>query len=251
MVFMKAEDFVGMLGIIPAAGNATRFGGAPKFLLPIPSEKGQLDSNDENPQTLIRAHADMQSSFCDEVVIVTRPEWYSLIADQVSGLGNVTVFAAETKSISHTLLVARAMGNIEDTSFSSFFVSLPDTYFKFDVLQEKVREIGDREVSMEMFCWASSPESKGRFGEVKIDELGQIVAHIDKPANPTYGLYWGALRVSDTFMKHLEKSADNLSWAIDCQIKEGAKTSSVAMPGTFFDVGTMSGYQRMLTSLET
>lgn len=246
MQLVSKKTFV---GIIPAAGTATRFGGAPKFLLPSPEKKssggGALASK---PDSMIRLHAKMQSSFCDVVVIVTRPEWHQIVQKQVTDMKDVLVLSCETKSLGATIRIACSVGSTF-TQTPVFFLSLPDTYFDFEGAKSGLESLTDFGSDLQMLCWKTGTNSEGRFGEVELAEDGQVTQHVDKPGKTQFKHFWGALVMSPRFVEKIGPESESLSAPINEEIlgqQYGGAVRSVVVNSAYYDLGTIAGYQDLL-----
>ena len=246
------------IGILPAAGAASRIGNVPKFFLPVPARnfRESLKLGNGDPESLLKIHVQFQQHFCDLVVVVTRPEWHSSIEKHLADEKNVRVVSFNSRGLVESILMGCAAGVTFRPLSERFFLSLPDSVFDFADVRLKVNRVNTvkgENSELEMFCWKTSPETEGRFGEVNLSTGGSVVDHVDKPRVTRFGHFWGALGFSSAFLQGMNGSEDNLTnpigQALKRQSENSSKVKGVAIEGDFFDVGTIAGYRSLLNNL--
>lgn len=216
------------IGILPAAGSASRMNGIPKFLLPT----GQ------SGKSLVERHIEQMSHFTDQIWIPTRPKYVNLITSLNLG-SNVIVAGINSKTMSETVLHV--------TNFSRdgrYLLGLPDSYF------DKVNPyevLANSEFNLMLAGFKIRPDQRGKLGQFKLE--GELVVDaVDKSPNCDYGQAWGAISFSQEFVNliHAEESHVGIAFPRALSLyKVGARV----LDTNYFDCGTPSEYFKML--LET
>ncbi|HUV91926.1 MAG TPA: nucleotidyltransferase family protein [Anaerolineales bacterium] len=98
------------LGIIPAAGKSTRFGGILKELLPLP-----------NGNSFLREAVNRTEMFCDRTVVISQPE---KIAQHALELGSRVIYAVQEGENDIWSAIRTAICIPADT----YMFTMPDTY---------------------------------------------------------------------------------------------------------------------------
>lgn len=245
---MRIESKTKTLGIIPAAGSASRFAGAPKFFLPSPKISHFDSRGGEVASSLLLSHVRFQLEFAREIVVVTRPEWVSPMSMQLSDLGGqVRVISMETHSVCESTLVATAVGSVH-FSPETFILSLPDTFFSFEMVVRQFSSLVQPDVDLGLLCWKNNPSSAGRFGEVLIEADSSISSHVDKPAQLTFPHHWGVMSFNSNFLELIDFRDTSFAPSIDMAIARGLNVQGSEAPGSYFDAGTLMGYRDLLVS---
>jgi len=240
------------VGIIPAAGAASRLGNVPKFFLPAPVDRSSL-SLIESDQTnsLLRLHATMQSNFCDLVVVVTRPEWHDSIEKHLGEVSNVRIISFQSKTLGESILMGCMAGSTFVPSVSEYFLSLPDSAFEFSLIGEHLNSYMRPSCELQLFCWNTQPLSMGKFGEVQLNKDQTVTDHEDKPVNTKFSHFWGAMRFAPKFVASIRAHEDNLASAIQSSISRTTPSKpsviGVEIKGDYYDVGTIQGYMALLS----
>lgn len=205
------------LGVLPAAGQADRWGGYPKELLPI--------SNDHT--FLSRSVGLLQSSGCDQVLVVTNPTKIHLHAYHLRDWQGVQFAIQQGDEMWGAMKTAITVPADE------YLFMMPDTYVSdppFPPLERGAFGLG-------VFL-TEEPE---RFGVIRD---GHVVnkAPSDKP-----GLAWGVLAWNHAVANRWrERQLHSYTQAINDAIDEfGYVTWKLDY---YFDVGSMSHYTEFLLS---
>lgn len=153
------------VGIIPAAGKASRFNGNFKELLPAPDGRPLI------------AHAVERLSFCDEVFVVTSLEKYPI---HKMALGESVHYVPQT---GHELWGAMRSGyRAVDSAF--YFMTMPDTYTSPDAFKPCLSTIHLSDFGMGLFT-TNEPQ---RFGTVHNGYVCDKNPNVPVPARA-----WGVL----------------------------------------------------------
>lgn len=218
-----------MIGIIPAAGLATRIGELPKFLLPI-SNSGD---------TLLSRHIELMMPHVHQIVIVTRPE-NAMLLKKFSSVNNLVIMIAETRSMSETVMRVTKFFSKEQ-----YLLGMPDTYFEGDPYSALIADVIDG-VSSFLAYWPIREEQKGKLGQVKLDSDGFIVDIQDKVNDCPYQYFWGALRFDEAMMSFSQVEDAHIGFAFERALRSGMKIGSTAVNGRYFDCGTPDQFLEML-----
>ena len=205
------------IGIIPAAGKATRFGGLYKELLPLPDGRSLLE------------HAMDRLRFCDHIVIITNPEKADMH------------LAVVGKRASLQLQVGDEMWGAIKTAYNThdadrYCMTMPDTYVKDDVFKYMV----GNSFGMGLFK-TDEPE---RFGILQDGWVTDKFKDAAKPANA-----WGVL----SWAKHVcdiwnDTKVNNYTSAINTAIT--AVDYGTWNIGEYYDCADMQRYMELLWHLK-
>ena len=223
------------VGVIPAAGLATRMAGLPKFLLPIL----------QGDQTLLDWHVERQSAVVDRIVVVTRPQNAHLLERHTAN-SHVTVVAATTETMSETVLRVMAAFPAEQ-----YMLGMPDTYF---LDQDPYPELAvDDEASddiAKLALWRIRDEQKGKLGQVDVDHSGMVTAMLDKDPNCHYPYSWGALSFRAELASYIRTDHPHVGYAVAEALSQGQRVEGVVMDGQYFDCGTPSEFRSLLRTVD-
>ena len=221
------------VGLIPAAGRATRLGGLPKFLLP-------LMSSSLGPNTLLSYHIEMQKKICSQVVVCTRPEFAQLVYPITQDSG-ASLVIQETETMSETVLGLTQLMNGDE-----FVLSMPDTFF---TQNQQLEPLSDGTVSEDLTlqCWKVLEHMRGQVGEVNIRD-NQVVNHSDKNEDSNFSHMWGAMKFRRTYLNFVRPGDAHIGIGIGRAIKNSNMTvSGYSVAGEYLDLGTPGGLKRFLS----
>lgn len=197
-----------ILGIIPAAGKAERFGGVKKELLPI------------GDTTFLEKTIDHLTPYCDTVMVVTS---LNKVHDHIL---YQDVILALQRDYQPGLWGAIRRGLEIEADY--YYVLMPDTYIK------QISPPTPAPFSMGMFV-TDKPEKYGVLRENKI---------VDKMPGPS-GWAWGYLAFSKVVRNlWLSVMRPDLPHAIDEAIRIFGLEKYVL--NYYYDVGTLEGYLEVL-----
>jgi choline kinase len=213
--------------ILPAAGNATRMRGLPKFLLPI----------DLDYLTLIENHAKQLEELCLRIWIPVNPDFENLLSKLDKLPDNCIVVPMRTISMTETILNVVQMSDSKD-----FSLIMPDTFF--------VGEQPYKKLSVDSFaslaCWKIRDEQKGKLGQVLVDHGNKVTDIRDKDINCDYELSWGAVSFSRDLINYMEITDPNFGMAVAKSIKNGEDVNCLMVDGEYFDCGAPREYFHLL-----
>lgn len=220
-----------MIGLIPASGKATRFGGLPKFALPCDFENNSI----------LKRQVTLMKDFSDDIVVCTSSKWYELVKSFKLEV-NLTII--EPSTMNYALLNMAKQFKSE-----KYLIGMADTYFKGENPYKKLSQsIIDNDLSVA--CWKIDKSLIGKVGQVQlVDNL--ILDLQDKIEWCTYPHMWGALGASKEFILNLDKF--NTHIGIDMQeylYNPSFNHYAFEVDGEYFDIGNISLYKNLLNSLE-
>lgn len=222
-----------MIGIIPAAGTAERFGGLTKFLLPCTGDE----------LLITRLHRLMHKVFVNfDTEFFLHPD----NADLFKRLCNPrNVRAVKTNTMTETVL--NACSYSEPVLFG-----MPDTYFEdeqaFVKLAAALDDGGNRpgaDVVLGVFRARHDQYSQG--GMCKLD--GDVVYNVmDKMAEPRIGYdwIWGLMAWKPVFWDFLKPDMPHVGYGIMPAVHAGLDVRAVKLDGNYYDCGTPERYFEMI-----
>lgn len=214
------------MGLIPAAGTASRMRGLPKFLLPV----------SDNVQTLVEHHVELMANFVERIVIPTRPENYELL-ERLELPDYVEIKAITTSTMSETVVEV-----LDQEDFETCILGMPDTYYA----SRNPYEILSREPQLDinLALWATKPSQRGQVGSVELDLNNRVVRCEDKSLEWNFGQHWGALRFNSSALNLLDPRTPHVGFIINPALEAGLLVGGQLMEGEYFDCGTFAEYKR-------
>lgn len=213
--------------ILPAAGNATRMRGLPKFLLPI----------DLDYLTLIEYHAKNLKELCLRIWIPVNPDFENLLSKLDKLPNNCIVVPMRTISMTETVLNVVQMSDSKD-----FSMIMPDTFFLGEQPYRKLSV----DSCAKLICWKIREEQKGKLGQVLINQANRVTDIRDKDVNCDYALSWGAMSFSRELINYMEITDPHIGMAVSKSVKNGELVKSLTINGDYFDCGTPREYFQLL-----
>ena len=217
------------LGLLPAAGTATRMSGLPKFLLPI-SEKHQC---------LLTYHVELMAPYVDRIIIPTRKEWVSLLESFELG-PQVEILTMQTQSMAET--VKKSM---EAREYTSCVLGMPDTYFVGGNPYRELTENPKGDVSLAVFT--TGPHQAGKVGSVALGSDGEVTDHADKDPDKDFGAHWGVMEFSSGVEKFLDPQATTGGYLITEALNRDMTVRGYLADYRYFDCGTIDEYAECLS----
>jgi len=219
------------VGIIPAAGSATRMMGLPKMLLPIPDEQFLF----------YRLCNRLKAAGARQLLVGTTQKTYDLLAPLAEGC---VFYRVHTKTMSETVLLARDyMDEQEDVLFG-----MPDTYFDenrvFETLLTQLEQGADAVAAL----FHTRPEQRHKLGMCSAQN-GVLLQVVDKPAETDLEWAWGALAWKPTFWQYIHAEDPHVGYALPRALEDGAYVRGVHMPGGYWDAGSPSEYFDLICHL--
>jgi len=220
------------LGLLPAAGTATRMSGLPKFLLPI----------SEDHQCLLTYHVELMAPHVERIIIPTRDEWVSLL--QSFNLGpDVDIISMRSNTMAETLKKSLA-----GREYSSCVLGMPDTYF---VGGNPYRDLSQRppaDVSLVVF--KTGLDQSGKVGSVLVASDGRVTDHADKEPERDFGVHWGVMEFTPAVEKFLDPGAATGGYLITEALNRSMSVRGYVASYPYFDCGTFTEYLQCLTFVD-
>jgi hypothetical protein len=201
------------VGIIPAAGKSTRFGGVLKELLP---------AKDGTP-FIVHAVNHLRP-VCDIVVVVTNKDKIQSHAVNIGGV----FFVVQQSNLDILGAVQAAMSVKADR----YYLIMPDTFISgiaFDGCQN----------SSNLSLGTFSTNKVGRFGYIVGNSIQDKSNDVELPA-----IAWGVLSWSDS-LRGLFFSSKSLSDALNSAILGGFEIWSI---GDYYDIADVGEYSKYLST---
>lgn len=218
-----------MIGIIPAAGSATRMMGIPKMLLPVPRYGLTLID-----LTIMRMElADMSTP----PVIVSNGVILSLLEHHLG----FSIVNRTTQTMSETVLMALHTW-MQDRGDRVLF-GMPDTYFDDAEAFVKLAAALDDGADVAVGLFHVRNSQRHKLGMCAFDpRTQQILQVIDKSNTTTLSWAWGVLAWKPIFWEHIHAEAPHVGYALPRAIEAGLDVRAVRMDGEYFDCGTPDEY---------
>lgn len=218
-----------MIGILPAAGTASRMHGLPKYLLPIPDD-----------EYLLNRHIGMMRREGASIHIGTNPRNDYWLRDFIGG----NVYLARSYA-TMTQTVMSVMEHQEDANANVLF-GMPDTYIEDNECYTKLADaLTDCDVAVAVF--ETRPEQRGKLGMCQL-KAGYIVGIQDKPLNTSLIYAWGAIAWKPTFWDYLQPEMLHVGYGLQCALDD-LNVRAVMMDGGYWDCGTPTEYFDLITHL--
>jgi len=221
-----------VVGVLPAAGMATRMRGLPKFLLPLAEDQGSL----------LEYHIRLMAPHVETIVIPTRSEWVGLL--EGFGLGaQVQVLVKNTETLAQT--VSESLAGLQ---WEAAMVGLPDTVF---LSGNPYSGFGSFSTGnpLVLACFPTREEQHGRLGAVEISADGVVLQHADKSADAEWGQHWGAMQFNPEVLSYLPLQAPTVGVVIDECLQRGIPIKGFLHDSEYYDCGTVREYAECLAAL--
>jgi molybdopterin-guanine dinucleotide biosynthesis protein A len=218
------------IGLIPAAGNASRISGLPKYLLPT---KGGF---------LLRRLYNMMSTACAPKIITntTQYDMMKLYAKYTSIVKLVT----PSSTMTETLTRGRAGAKVG--SHSRVLFGMPDTYFEDIDAFKKMSAALDDGAQLVVGHFETRPEQRASLGMCAFNDAGDLIAVMDKQPETYLTRAWGVLAWRSEFWEYLSPDMPHVGYGIEPAIRGGLDVRHIALDGSYWDCGTVSEYAHML-----
>ena len=202
--------------LIPAAGQATRMRGLPKFLLQI----------DENYTTLLENHINnLRNTLGNDnpILIAIRPDLLPIVRSLNIDAKNLTFIEMVTSTMNETIL------NLADTSDSQhFLLIMPDTYF---LGMQPYAHLESNPELCDLAIWKIRDEQRGKLGEVEVDENNFLSSIVDKNPNTMFDYSWGSLTFSRKLFKYVKKEDPHIGYSVSSALNDKQQISTKFVDG--------------------
>jgi glucose-1-phosphate thymidylyltransferase len=222
---------VRIIGVIPAAGQATR-------LQPLPCSKEVLPVHGR--PVLDHLVERMRTGGAEELVVVTRPEKHD-VSERANALG-ARVLEVRTRTVTESI-EAGLDGLAQDTVV---LLGFPDTIWEpadgFRLLVERVA--AGAKVVLGLF---RTPDLR-RSDVVRFDEQGGIAGIAVKPAQPPSDWIWGCAAARRSALQGLAREPDP-GRHFDALARRGL-VEGIQLSDRWLDIGTKEALQRLTADAE-
>ena len=222
-----------ILHIIPAAGKATRFGGIPKFLLPLSKDN-----------FLIKYHAsDLAIKDINiKKVIATSSENFDTLKRMHL---DVELIEIESQTMNETVI------EVIDSypEYDDYLLTMPDTYF-FDnnLLYNLFTKYIENEKTCSVGLFEIQDYQRGKLGQCKLNK-DSVERVIDKDINCTFKHAWGLIMWNKKFNKFINPNDPHIGYIINPIIKDKVDVSFSISSSLYYDCGTFDEYKKLLNDL--
>lgn len=230
------------LAIIPAAGRATRLGGAVKELLPVPVGN--------TPMTALANMLEVaQIAGCTEAALVVSTAKAAVLMDAVSSSSSLPVsfiHQANPRGIGDAVMRARHL--IERSEATVLL--MPDTVL---LPREGPRDAMNALLaSKDMLAVATlhHVDAPERFGAAVFEDE-KVVAYRDKQNPAPSSWVWTSVAFRPEFLRYIAIQQEStkeigVSEALDAATRHGLATAIKQPGGMYADIGTLVGWQQIL-----
>lgn len=215
-----------IIGLLPAAGSASRMAGLPKFLLPIPEG------------TLFDWHTErMQAAGVSGLVLGYSDSTLRLLSKHLPPYALLYLGG-------HTL--AHTVANAHDVTGDHRIVfGMPDTYFTDADAYRRVIDCLERGADVAVGVFMTRPDQRSKLGMCQL-EWDRLVDVIDKPSETTLTYAWGILAWRPVFWQHIHAADATVGDALPRAIRAGLDVRAVRMDGAYYDCGTPEEYFKLI-----
>jgi glucose-1-phosphate thymidylyltransferase len=226
-----------VIGVIPAAGFATRLQGSPFAAVGTSKEMLEVRGRPVMAHLVER----MRAAGCDEVRVVTRPEKRDVIT-YANDIGlSVVTGRPEHVVASVSLALAQPTALREN---DVVLIGFPDTVWRpddgFGLL---VREMTARNVDVALGLFGSDEAARGDVVRLATDEPVARVTGIDvKPAEPASRLIWGCAAVRRGALVGWDAEIEPGRWF--ARLAPAGQVCGVYLSEDFVDIGTLEALAR-------
>lgn len=235
-------------GILVASGRAERFGGIPKFLLPV-TQAGD---------SLIDLHVATMLEVCDSILVSTQEQYVDLLVFRFKSLGvpGKTIRVIPKKPSTMPDAVRFLASN---AATELILIGMPDTYTFYDgslnPYSEMLSSFSQRLVTNQIptsiaGVWNMRPEQAGKLGQLKIDEkTNEVREVVDKDPLCDHEKVWGTLLLTKSLMGFVQSEDHHLGVGINRAIAAGENLGISENPGDYHDIGDLDQYRKLLNKL--
>lgn len=217
------------IGILPAAGKATRIHGLPKYLLPVPG--GYLlerMANRIGVPCYIGANADNYDLLND----YKRPE------DRVCKV--------VSRAMPETILNIRLQAMLGD---ENVLVGMPDTYWTDETVFLRLTDYLNQGFICAVAVFYVDVDMASRLGVCHWNKEG-LLRHIEDKQPQTNGRWvWGAVAWRVDFWQYIQPEDAHLGIALQRAVEQGIEIPVVRCGGDYYDNGTPEDYFHCIREL--
>lgn len=216
-----------MIGLLPAAGRATRIGGLPKWLLPVPEG------------SLLALHVQRMTDAGTAKVAIGAGYHNSGLILQYAPAGTETYFVT-SKTMNETVLKARRIAGDQPV-----LLGMPDTYWRAADVYTRLAQASVGSILATVAVWRIRPDQRGRVGQCAINPIGRVVRMADKDADCAYPWVWGALIFQPGLWDYIKPEHPHVGYAVNAAVEAGECIMSEQIAGDYYDCGTSAEYFKL------
>lgn len=215
------------IGILPAAGKATRIHGLPKYLLPVPG--GYLLERMANRMG-VPCYIGANAENFDLINAYKRPEDLA--------------YSVNSRAMPETILAAREFAGDENV-----LVGMPDTYWTDEDVFRGLSDYLNKGAICALAIFAVNAEMASRLG-VCIPGVDGYLGHIeDKQPQTEMRWVWGAAAWRPAFWRYIQPEDAHLGIAFQRALMRDVTIPMYAAFGDYYDNGTPEDYFRCIREL--
>lgn len=223
-----------MIGIIPAAGHATRMMGLPKMLLPIPGDT-----------TLIRRMRDSMQALNPRKICIGSTG-VNLVLLEPLDRHTTKLYPAYTTTMSETVLLARQYAEQDE----AVLFGMPDSYIEDTAVFSKLAKSLEHGADVAVGIFLTNPEQRHKLGMCRIDDDGRLLEVIDKPKATHLRYAWGVIAWKPVFWQHIHAADATIGYALTRAIEAQLNVYTVRLDGAYYDCGTPDEYFKLIREVE-
>lgn len=217
-----------MIGILPAAGHATRFNGFPKFLLPVPEGN------------LLTLHCNWMLDAGASRVLIGAGTHNAGVID-VFRPGGTRLYMGGATTSETTLLAREECGN-EQVLFG-----MPDIYWQAPGVYAGMTEMLSRYDAVAA-VWKVRDDQRGSVGQCELADDGTIMRVVDKTRNCPFEWAWAAQAWNPIFWNYIKPEMPHTGYAMQSAIDAGLRIGAYIVEGTHDNIGSFDQYARLCSS---
>lgn len=222
-----------MIGILPAAGSATRIHGLPKYLLPV------------GDSYLLKRHVDLMRDESNAVYIGASPENWELAYHYAPDA--FLYPPIEYQTMTQTVLSYKEQLVSLGERLEPVIFGMPDTFIEDDQVYAKLyRRLQACDVAVAVFRARPGQHTHGGMVSFSHNRVTEV---IDKPAETNLQYIWGALAWKPAFWDCLTPDMPHVGYGLPVAIARGLDVRAVICEGGFWDCGTPEEYFECIRSL--
>lgn len=222
-----------MIGLIPAAGRATRIQKLPKFLLPCPGGY------------LLQWHlAGLYRLPVEKVAIGTNAETFEQMSRYAKD--SACVYSVESRAMPETLLAARPYIDIGQVAV----MVMPDTFWLDATILHRLVSalLNNARAVVAAALWEVTGIQRTKLGMCRTD-AGRITALEDKPLRTDLTRAWGVIAWRRDFWAYMDEHDLHMGVALQRAIDAKEQVLAVEADGPYYDCGTTDEYFAMIRAV--
>jgi glucose-1-phosphate thymidylyltransferase len=229
---------VAVIGVIPAAGYATRLQGSP-YVVDAGVSKEMLEVRGRP----VMAHLveRMRAAGCAEIRVVTRPDKRDVIT-WANGAGLTVVTGRPAHVVASVSLALSTPSDLADDDV--VLLGFPDTVW----LPEEgyallLREMAARAPDVTLGLFGSDEAERGDVVTLDAEEpVARVTAIAVKPVQPSSRLIWGCAAVRRAALRGWDEESEPGRWF--ARLATAGRVLGVYLSGDFVDIGTLESLAR-------